>query len=70
MKVTTHPSLMLRLRMTAAIALLSLYALIAVTETALSFIYCACNMQWKLKAQDTVILFVDHAKNEIFIMTS
>jgi len=65
MKVTTHPHLLPRLRMTAAIALLSLYVFIAVTKAALSFTYCACNMQWKLKALDTAVLFVDHTKNEI-----
>jgi len=56
MKVTTHPYLMPRLRMTAAIALLSLYAFTAVTEAALSFTYCACNMQWQLKERDAVVL--------------
>lgn len=70
MKVTTHPYLMPRLRMTAATALLSMYAFIAVTEAALSFTYCACNMQWKLKVRNTVVLFVDHAKNAICIIIS
>jgi len=59
-----------RLRMTAATALLSLYTFTPVTGAALCFTYCACNMQWNLKARDTVVLFVDHAKNEIFIMIS
>jgi len=70
MKVTTRPHLMPRLRMTAAIALISLYAFIAAIEAALSLAYCACNMQWKLKVWDKVELFVDHAKNDIFIMIS
>lgn len=70
MKVTTHPHLMPRLRITAPIALLSLYAFTPETEAALSLSYCACNMQWKLKAWDTVVLFVDHAKNDIFIIIS